>query len=116
MSATADAGGPVAVVPRRRRGVELAMLAFALVLGLGAYAQVDLNVTGGLGPGFVPVAAGCVVAVLLAHLAVRWRLPYADPLLLPCVVVLNGLGLAMIDRKSTRLNSSHLVSRMPSSA
>ena len=34
----------------------------------------------------------------LAHIAVRWRLPYADPVLLPCVIVLNGLGLAMIHR------------------
>ena len=90
--------GSVAVVPRRRRGVELALLAFALVLGLGAYAQVDLNVNGELGPRFVPVAIGAVVAVALAHVAVRWRLPYADPLLLPCVVVLNSLGLAMIHR------------------
>ncbi|HEY0240020.1 MAG TPA: FtsW/RodA/SpoVE family cell cycle protein, partial [Friedmanniella sp.] len=85
-------------MPRRRRGVELVMLAFALVLGLGAYAQVDLNVTGALGPRFELVAAGCTSAVVLAHVAVRWRLPYADPLLLPLVVVLNGLGLAMIHR------------------
>ncbi|SDV00894.1 cell division protein FtsW, lipid II flippase [Microlunatus sagamiharensis] len=89
---------PLTVVPRRRRGIELVLLAFALALGLGAYAQVDLNVMGALGPGFGTVALGCTVAVLLVHLAVRWRLPYADPLLLPCVVVLNGLGLAMIHR------------------
>ena len=98
MAVAAGSVGAVAVVPRKRRGVELALLAFALVLGLGAYAQVDLNVSGELGADFVPVGVGCVVAVLLAHLAVRWRLPYADPLLLPCVVVLNGLGLAMIHR------------------
>lgn len=98
MSAAERSEGAVAVLPRTRRGVELAMLAFALVLGLGAYAQVDLNVTGELGPRFWPVVAGCTLAVLLVHLAVRWRLPYADPLLLPCVIVLNGLGLAMIHR------------------
>ncbi|HEY0240581.1 MAG TPA: FtsW/RodA/SpoVE family cell cycle protein, partial [Friedmanniella sp.] len=97
MSVATDTGS-IAVVPRRRRGVELALLAFALVLGVGAYAQVDLNVDGGLGPRFEVVAAGCTIAVVVAHLAVRWRLPYADPLLLPLVVVLNGLGLAMIHR------------------
>ncbi|SEP84058.1 FtsW/RodA/SpoVE family cell cycle protein [Microlunatus flavus] len=98
MSSAPGPEGPPTVLPRKRRGIELVMLAFALLLGLGAYAQVDVNVTGALGPRFVPVAVGCTVGVLLTHLAVRWRLPYADPLLLPCVVVLNGLGLAMIHR------------------
>ena len=88
----------VTVVPRKRRGAELVLLIFAVVVTLGAYAQVDFNVTGSLSPLFPFVAAGVALRALLAHLAVRWRIPYADPVLLPCVVVLNGLGLAMIHR------------------
>jgi cell division protein FtsW (lipid II flippase) len=89
---------PVTVIPRRRRGVELTLISFALVIGLGAAALVDINVTGGLSASF-PVVAGIAVALAaLAHLAVRWRLPYADPVILPCVILLNGLGLAMIHR------------------
>ncbi|HEU5486283.1 MAG TPA: FtsW/RodA/SpoVE family cell cycle protein, partial [Microlunatus sp.] len=86
------------VVPRKRRGAELFLLVFALVLVLGAYAQVDLNVDGQLSARFPALAIGSTVAVLLAHAAVRWRIPYADPVLLPCVVLLNGLGIAMIHR------------------
>ena len=89
---------PVSVVPRKRRGVELALIIFALGLALGAYALVDLNVTGELSPTFPYVAGICVLLAALAHLAVRWRLPYADPVILPCVILLNGLGLVMIHR------------------
>ena len=88
----------VTVVPRKRRNVELALLVFALGIGLAAYAIVDLNVLGAVTPRFPGLAGLSALLVLLAHLAVRWRLPYADPVILPCIVVLNGLGLAMIHR------------------
>ncbi|WP_375424306.1 FtsW/RodA/SpoVE family cell cycle protein [uncultured Friedmanniella sp.] len=89
---------PVTVLPRKRRGVELLLVAFALALGLGGYAMVDVNVLGALTPRFPYLAGGCALLALVAHLAVRWRLPYADPVILPCVVLLNGLGLTMIHR------------------
>ncbi|SDD18385.1 FtsW/RodA/SpoVE family cell cycle protein [Auraticoccus monumenti] len=88
----------VVVVHRKRRGVELAMVLFAQALGIGAYALVHLNQGQPL-PDDLPFAAAAWVALgLVAHLVVRFRLPYADPLLLPCVLLLNGLGLVMIHR------------------
>ncbi len=88
----------VMVIPRKRRNVELALVLLAVVIGLGGYAVVDLNVLGGLTPRFPGLVAGSTALALLAHLAVRWRLPYADPVILPAVIVLNGLGLTMIHR------------------
>jgi cell division protein FtsW (lipid II flippase) len=86
------------VIPRKRRGAELLLLLFALILTLGAYAVIDLNVAEKLSAVFPYLAGVCVLLALLAHIAVRWRIPYADPVILPCVVLLNGLGLAMIHR------------------
>ncbi|HEY5821355.1 MAG TPA: FtsW/RodA/SpoVE family cell cycle protein [Propionibacteriaceae bacterium] len=93
-----SAAAPVTVIPRKRRGVELFLIAYALVITLGAYALVDLNVYDAIPANLASVAAVCVALALVAHLAVRWRLPYADPVILPCVVLLNGLGLVMIHR------------------
>ena len=42
--------------------------------------------------------AGLLVISLAFHLLLRWRASYADPLLLPIVTLLNGLGLVMIHR------------------
>ena len=89
---------PVTVVPRKRRGVELGLIIFALVLTLGAYVLVDINVTGELSASFPYLAGFSILLAVLAHIAVRWRLPYADPVILPCVILLNGLGLVMIHR------------------
>jgi cell division protein FtsW (lipid II flippase) len=93
-----SAAAPVTVVPRKRRTTELMLLVLALGIGLAAYGIVDLNVLGAASERLPVVAALCGGLALAAHLAVRWRLPYADPVLLPCVVLLNGLGLAMIHR------------------
>lgn len=92
-----SAPAPV-IVHRKRRNVELALLIPALAIGIGAYVITNLNLYGAP-PDNLPVAAAIWVGLaLVTHGAIRWRLPYADPVILPCVFVLNGLGLAMIHR------------------
>ncbi len=86
------------VVYRKRRGVELVMLLLAMAIAVAGYLLTDLNSTGELPDGWAWGAAAYVAIGLGAHLLIRWRLPYADPLLLPLVYLLNGLGLAMIHR------------------
>lgn len=85
-------------VYRRRRNVELFMDLFALAIGLAGWLLVEINLFGRLPANLPLLAAGWFGVGIAAHLVVRWRLPYADPLLLPCVLLLNGLGLAMIHR------------------
>lgn len=85
---------------RPGRGAELALLVFALAMSIYAYAEVGLGVMGRL-PGNLGLYSGelCVLALAL-HILLRWRAPYADPVILPVTVLLNGIGLAMIYRLS----------------
>jgi cell division protein FtsW (lipid II flippase) len=82
----------------RRRGVELALIVLAVLLSVYGYCAVGLARTGTVPPGAVGYGAGLGVLALLAHIAVRIRAPYADPLPLPIGVLLNGLGLVLIYR------------------
>ncbi|GGQ26157.1 FtsW/RodA/SpoVE family cell cycle protein [Streptomyces mutabilis] len=95
--AQADTPAPVARLPRRR-GVELALILMAVLLSVFGYCNVGLAQHGALPPGAAGYGAGLGVLAVLAHLAVRLRAPYADPLLLPIGVLLNGLGLVLIYR------------------
>lgn len=83
---------------RRGRGVELVLLLLALALGVGAYALVGLGVEGEVPPDVIGYGAGLAGLAVLMHLVLRWRAPYADPVILPVTVALNGIGLAMIYR------------------
>jgi len=80
------------------RWTELALLIVALVLV--ALALVALDVSGAGVPSATSVRTwgGLVVLALLVHVVLRRVAAAADPLLLPIVVVLNGLGLVMIER------------------
>jgi cell division protein FtsW (lipid II flippase) len=104
-----DPRGPgAAAAPPKRRGTELALLAFALVVSLAAQCIVDLTITGSLRPELATFGAWITALWAVAHLVIRKWAPYADPLLLPSVALLVGLGLAMIHRldlASAQLNS-----------
>ncbi|MGI8524319.1 MAG: FtsW/RodA/SpoVE family cell cycle protein [Nocardioides sp.] len=82
----------------RRRGAELFLLVLALAVGLGAYAAVGFGVQGHVPLDFVSYGGWLAVLLIGAHVAVRLVAPYADPVLLPVVAALNGLGLAIIHR------------------
>lgn len=87
-----------AVAPPTRRGVELALLVFAAAIVIGAYVNVDVALQGQVPQNLATLAGGFIALVLIVHLVVRWKAPYADPVLLPIATLLNGLGLVMIHR------------------
>ena len=80
------------------RGIELVLLAFAAVLVTGALALVEANQEQELTQALLWVGLAYLALFTIAHLSVRRFAPYADPLILPCVALLNGLGLVMIHR------------------
>lgn len=92
---TGDAQGKTAPT---RRGTELSMLAFAAGLVTAALMLVEINQEQKLTMGLVYYGLAYLALFSIAHLAVRKWAPYADPLILPCVALLNGLGLVMIYR------------------
>lgn len=91
---------PVTVVPPmpNRRNAELYLLGFAAFITMVALLIVEANQEQGLSWNLAKYGVGFVGLFLAAHLAVRRFAPYADPLLLPVVALLNGLGLVMIHR------------------
>ncbi|MFD8735772.1 FtsW/RodA/SpoVE family cell cycle protein [Streptomyces sp. NPDC059618] len=81
-----------------RRNTELALLVFAVVIPVFAYANVGLAIDDKVPAGLLSYGLGLGLLAGVAHLAVRKFAPYADPLLLPLATLLNGLGLVMIWR------------------
>ena len=96
---TAQANPPTPAVPLpRHRGIEFTLIVLAVLLSVYGYCAVGLARNGSVPPGAAGYGAGLGVLALLAHVAVRLRAPYADPLPLPIAVLLNGLGLVLIQR------------------
>ena len=87
-------------VPARSTGrwAEVGLLVIALLLGLSGFLLTAVNRTGSSPAQFLSLAGCLVVAAVVVHLWVRRTAPWADPVILPVAVALNGLGLAMIQR------------------
>lgn len=98
---------------RTRRGSELLLILFALLVGMFAYANVGLAVNDSLPTNFYVLTVSMAVIAIVVHLIVRRFAPYADPLLIPIALFLNCIGLAMIYRidlgSDTNLASKQLM-------
>lgn len=91
---------PVTVTPPlpTRRNAELLLLCFAAAITVAALLIVEANQQHGLRWGMISYGLAFLALFGCAHLAIRRFAPYTDPLLLPVVALLNGLGLVMIHR------------------
>jgi cell division protein FtsW (lipid II flippase) len=91
---------PVSVTPPlpTRRNAELLLLCFAALITVAALLIVEANQHRGLRWNLTGYGLIFLFVFGSAHLAIRRFAPYTDPLLLPIVALLNGLGLVMIHR------------------
>jgi len=97
-SATVRAGTPARRPVKTRRNTELALVLAAVLLAVFGYIEVGVNIDGEVPSDVLGYGAALGVLALLAHGAVRWKAPHADPLLLPIALLLNGIGLVVIYR------------------
>jgi len=84
--------------PARLRNLELVLVLVAIGIDLGAVALVQLGAIGHTENTQLIYVALLGVLVLGMHVTLRVVAPDADPLILPIITVLNGLGIAMIYR------------------
>ena len=91
----------VDTVQKPRRNAELVLLILGLAVGIGASAMTGVKDGTALEGDFWLQSSLLAVASLAVHVVLRFRAKYADPIILPLVVTLNGLGLAMIHRLDT---------------
>ncbi|MCT2182066.1 FtsW/RodA/SpoVE family cell cycle protein [Brevibacterium casei] len=84
--------------PRPYRLAELGLIILAIVASTSAYALVGLGVDDAMPTDIYGYMAWLTALALLIHIVVWWKAKYADPVLVPIAVLLNGLGLAMIHR------------------
>ncbi|POH59481.1 FtsW/RodA/SpoVE family cell cycle protein [Arthrobacter glacialis] len=85
-------------VAKPRRNTELLLLILALSLATMANALVNLNLGRTFDNDFYTQIAILAVLSIGFHIALRIKAKYADPVILPVVVALNGIGLAVIHR------------------
>ena len=86
------------ITPARGRNVELLLTALAIGVVILAYVNVTVAESGEIPPDLLGHTGILAAIALGVHLVLRWRASYADPIILPIVTLLNGIGLVMIHR------------------
>lgn len=84
--------------PRLLRNLELSLTLLALFISGSAMALVQFGAIGELELTLLWAGLAVAALILALHVVIRRFAPDADPLILPIVVTLNGLGIAQIYR------------------
>lgn len=84
--------------PRTHRMTELLLIVIAVAISAGAYVLVGLGTTDSIPGNVYEYTIWLACLGLGLHAVVWWRAKYADPVLVPVAILLNGIGLAMIFR------------------
>lgn len=79
-----------------RRNSELGMMLMAVILTASAYVLASLGATAEIPANIIPFLIIVLGLFMGAHFAVRKLAPESDPVLLPIVTLLNGLGYVVI--------------------
>ena len=92
-----------------RRNMELLFLCLAAVPVVLLYALYIVNDNVALSLGTLAVPVGLFVAFAAAHVAVRILAPDADPVILPVVFLLSGIGIAFVTRLAPDLADNQVL-------
>jgi len=84
--------------PKPKRRTELGLLVFGWVIITALYVLASLGQTSHIPPHIGPFLGVLFALTVVAHLANRWLVPNAHPVVLPIVVLLNGIGYVVIAR------------------
>ena len=95
---SASPASPLGAHRTTGRWAEAVLIVVAVVIGLSGFVLTALNRTGTSPAQAVQLGGALVLIGIVVHLWVRWKAPWADPIILPTAIALNGIGLAMISR------------------
>jgi cell division protein FtsW (lipid II flippase) len=84
--------------PKPRRRTELGLLIFASIITIALYVIAELGATSKIPEHIGPILGVILGLSLVAHLTNRWLVPNANPVILPLVALLNGIGYVVIAR------------------
>lgn len=85
-------------VARPRRNAEFILLVLAVGIVLAAGVELGVDTTGVVSSTVLVYGVAIGALALVVHLILRWRARYADPVLLPIVTAINGIGMVVIAR------------------
>jgi cell division protein FtsW (lipid II flippase) len=84
--------------PKPKRRTELGLLVFGWVIITGLYVLASMAHSSKIPPHLGPFLAILFALTVVAHMTNRWLVPNAHPVVLPIVVLLNGMGYVVIAR------------------